>query len=164
MRRFLERSLVIFFVFIAWFIPVNSVLAESTHLIPCQQSAVFQQRQANAPEGYYYTRPFESYSSELLCGEDGLPHLPLDRLDRAVDVFIPIAIFLYIAGFIGWSGRAYLRAANRSKKPGEMEIFIDLKLAIASFSQGLLWPLLAIKELLTGDLTAKVNEISVSPR
>ena len=100
----------------------------------------------------------------MLCGEDGLPHLPLDRLDRAVDVFIPIAIFLYIAGFVGWSGRAYLRVANRSKKPEDIEIFIDIKLAIASFSQGLLWPLLAFKELATGDLTAKANEISVSPR
>jgi photosystem I subunit III len=164
MRIFLVRNFVIFFILATCVIPVNPTFAASTHLIPCQDSTAFQQRKSIAPEGYYYTRPFESYSSELLCGEDGLPHLPLDRLDRAVDVFIPIALFLYIAGFIGWSGRKYLQAANRAPKPEELEIFIDLKLAIASFSQGLLWPLLAIKELLNGELTAKADEISVSPR
>jgi photosystem I subunit III len=164
MRQFLVRNLIVFFVFSTCFIPVNPVLADSVHLTPCQDSAAFQKRKAIAPDGYYYTRPFESYSSELLCGEDGLPHLPLDRLDRAVDVFIPIALFLYIAGFIGWSGRKYLQAANRAQKPEELEIFIDLKLAIASFSQGLLWPVLAIKELFSGELTAKAEEISVSPR
>jgi photosystem I subunit III len=164
MHQFLVRNFVILFISAACLIPANPVLAASVHLTPCRDSAAFQQRKSIAPEGYYYTRPFESYSSELLCGEDGLPHLPLDRLDRAVDVFIPIALFLYIAGFIGWSGRKYLQAANRAQKPEELEIFIDLKLAIAAFSQGLLWPLLALKELLSGELTAKAEEISVSPR
>jgi photosystem I subunit 3 len=138
--------------------------ATNRNLVPCQQSAAFQQRQANAPDNYYYTKPFESYSSELLCGEDGLPHLPLDRLDRIVDVVIPIALFLYVAGFIGWSGRAYLQAANKAKNPEELEIFINLPLAMGSLLRGLLWPLLAFKELANGELTAKDYQISVSPR
>jgi photosystem I subunit III len=162
MRSFLMRNFIIVLICAICWLPISPAAASA--LIPCRDSPAFQQRQAAAPKGYYYTRPFESYSSELLCGEDGLPHLPLDRLDRAVDVVIPIALFLYIAGFIGWSGRKYLQAANRTQKPEQLEIFIDLKLAIAAFSQGLLWPLLAVKELLSGELTAKENEISVSPR
>lgn len=138
--------------------------AANLTLVPCRESAAFQQRQSSAPEGYYYTKPFEAYSSELLCGPEGLPHLPLDRLDRAVDVAIPIALFLYVAGFIGWSGRAYLQAAKQSANPEEKEIFIDLSLAIPSLLKGLLWPLLALQALLSGKLTVQDSEISVSPR
>ena len=142
----------------------HPVHAANLSLVPCSESAAFQQRQSSAPEGYYYTKPFEVYSSELLCGEDGLPHLPLDRLDRAVDVAIPMALFLYVAGFIGWSGRAYLQAANKSAKPEEKEIFIDLFLAFQSLIKGLLWPLMALQELLSGKLTVKESDITVSPR
>jgi photosystem I subunit III len=164
MKRFLLMVLAFFSVCTIALTDIPSALAVNTTLVPCRDSPAFQQRQKNAPKNYYYTKPFESYSSELLCGEDGLPHLPLDRLNLAIDVIIPIAIFLYTAGFIGWSGRAYLLVANQAKNPEEMEIFIDLPLAIRSIVQGLLWPLLALKEFTTGELTAKDNEISVSPR
>jgi photosystem I subunit III len=147
-----------------WSGTITTASAVNTTLIPCKDSATFQQRQKNAPDNYYYTRPFEMYSSELLCGEDGLPHLPLDRLDRSVDVIIPFAIFLYVAGFIGWSGRSYLQAANKSKTPEQLEIFINLPLALQSLFKGLLWPLLAVKEFLSGELTAKDNELPISPR
>jgi photosystem I subunit III len=146
------------------FSAVSPALAASSTLVLCRESPAFQQRQQSAPEGYYYTKPFEVYSSELLCGEDGLPHLRVDRSDRLVDVAIPIGLFLYIAGFIGWSGRAYLQAANKSNTPEEKEIFIDLALAIPALIKGLLWPFLAVAELLTNQLTAKETEISVSPR
>jgi photosystem I subunit 3 len=147
-----------------WLTVVPTAAAVNQMLVPCSKSAAFVQRMNNAPEGYYYTKPFEAYSSELLCGEDGLPHLPLDRLDRAVDVVIPIALFLYVAGFIGWSGRSYLQASNRSKTPEMMEIFIDPPLAIQSLIKGLLWPVLALQEFLSGQLTAKDEEIPISPR
>ncbi|KAM3095379.1 Photosystem I reaction center subunit III [Phormidesmis sp. 146-35] len=147
------------------FTHLSPALAVNTTLVPCGESAAFQQRRENAPKNnYYYTKPFEAYSSELLCGEDGLPHLPLDRLDLALDVLAPFSLFLYVAGFIGWSGRAYLLKANKADKPEEMEIFINLPVAIASILQGLLWPLLALKEFVSGELTAKDNEIPVSPR
>ena len=107
--------------------------------------------------------PYQSYAANLLCGEDGLPHLQL-RLDRAVDIAIPFALFFYVAGFIGWSGRAYLLGSNRTVKPEEAEIFIQVSLAIQSLIQGLLWPLLALKELTTGELTVPASEVSVSPR
>ena len=138
--------------------------AANMTLVPCSESATFQKRQSSAPEGYYYTKPFEAYSSELLCGEDGLPHLPLDRLGRAADVAIPFALFFYVAGFIGWSGRAYLQLANTAKKPEEKEIFIDIFMTIKSLSKGLIWPLLFLQELASRKLTAKDSEITVSPR
>jgi photosystem I subunit 3 len=162
-RIFMRLLVPILIVAIAWS-PVQIALAANTTLVPCNQSPAFQQRQSSAAaKGYYFDKPFAAYSSELLCGEDGLPHLPI-QVDRAVDVAIPIALFLYIAGFIGWSGRAYLQAANKAENPQEKEIFIDLALAIVSVFKGVVWPLLALQELVTGQLTAKDNEISVSPR
>lgn len=141
-----------------------SASAESELLVPCNQSQAFQERQQNAPNNYYYDKPFQAYGSELMCGkDDGLPHLQL-RLDRAIDIVIPFALFFYIAGFIGWSGRAYLIASNQSSKPEEQEIFINLAIAIPALLQGLLWFVFALKEFATGELTAKTSDLSVSPR
>ncbi len=142
---------------------VASPATADTHLVPCQDSAAFQERMQSAPDNYYFDTPYQSYAANLLCGAEGLPHLQL-RFDRAADIAIPFALFFYVAGFIGWSGRAYLLKSNRVDKPEEPEIFIDVALAIQAFAQGLLWPLLAVKELTTGALTAPANEISVSPR
>ncbi|MEO0646895.1 MAG: Photosystem I reaction center subunit III [Cyanobacteria bacterium J06650_10] len=147
---------------------ISPALAESpaysdTHLVPCGSSAAFNERMQNAPENYYFDTPYQSYAANLLCGEDGLPHLQL-RFDKAVDVAIPFALFFYVAGFIGWSGRAYLLNSNRKSKPEEAEIFIDVLLATKSFAQGLLWPLLALKALTAGELTAPKTEVFVSPR
>ena len=141
----------------------DAAAAGNTHLVPCHDSATFLARMENAPQGYYFDQPYQSYSENLLCGADGLPHLQL-RLDRAVDVAIPFGIFFYFAGFVGWSGRSYLIGSKRRSKPEEAEIFIDIPLAIRSFTQGLLWPLLAFKELTTGELTVKQSDLSVSPR
>lgn len=164
MRRLFLYVVMIVFAGLLWVGTLPPAFAANTTLIPCKESPMFQKRQQQAPEGYYYTRPFEVYSSELLCGTDGLPHLPLDRLDRTIDVAIPFAIFFYVAGFIGWSGRSYLQKTNRSSTPEQLEIFIDLPLAIQSIIQGAMWPLLVLKEFLSGELTAKDNEIPVSPR
>ncbi|MGD1927891.1 MAG: Photosystem I reaction center subunit III [Leptolyngbyaceae cyanobacterium] len=160
MRKLFAIVLVVFF----WINVVPPAAAASdTHLVPCQESAAFQQRLQNAPQNYYFDEPYQAYASNLLCGDDGLPHLQL-RFDRALDVAIPFAIFFYFAGFVGWSGRAYLIGSKQASKPEELEIFIDLSLAIRSFVQGLLWPLLAVKEFTSGELTTLKNELSVSPR
>ena len=157
----------LFAILLAMFFWINVVppahAASDTHLVPCQESAAFQQRLQNAPQNYYFDEPYQAYSSNLLCGDDGLPHLQL-RFDRAIDIAIPFAIFFYFAGFVGWSGRAYLIGSKQAAKPEELEIFIDIPLAIRSFTQGLLWPLLAVKEFTSGELTALKNELSVSPR
>jgi len=137
--------------------------AADTHLVPCQESVAFNERMQNAPDSYYFETPYQSYAANLLCGEEGLPHLQL-RLDRAGDIVIPFALFFYVAGFIGWSGRAYLLKSNRAAKPEEAEIFINVSVMVQSLIQGLLWPLLALKELTTGELTAPANEVTVAPR
>jgi photosystem I subunit III len=147
-----------------WFSLVPTAFAANTTLVPCKDSPAFQNRQKNAPDNYYFNQPYKAYSEYLVCGDDGLPHLPLDRLDRAVDVAIPIGLFLYIAGFIGWSGRAYLQGALKSSNPEEKEIFIDIGLAIASLLKGIVWPIAALSELLSGKLTAKETDVYVSPR
>jgi photosystem I subunit 3 len=103
--------------------------------------------------------------SEKLCGPEGLPRLIVDgRLSHAGDFLIPGALFLYIAGWIGWVGRAYLIDIREEKSPEDKEIFIDLPLAIQKMLTGFLWPLSAVKELLSGELTAKDEEIPILPR
>ena len=160
----MSKLLAIILTTLLWTSMGTPALATSdTHLVPCQTSGAFQERMHNAPQGYYFEQPYQLYSSNLLCGEEGLPHLQL-RFDRAMDVIIPFAIFFYFAGFVGWSGRAYLIDSKQASKPEELEIFIDLPLAIRSLIQGLLWPLLVFKELVSGELTAKDSELSVSPR
>jgi photosystem I subunit III len=160
----MRRLLPLILIAIIWFSIVPSAKAENTTLIPCSQSKAFAERMKKARDNYYFDKPSEAYSKYLLCGDEGLPHLPLDRLDRAPDVAIPIALFLYIAGFIGWSGRSYLQAASKSKSPEMMEIFINIPLALASFGKGLMWPLLAVQELISGKLTVPDDQIPVSPR
>lgn len=160
----MRKLLALCFMSLIWFSIIPAALAMNTTLVPCKESPVFMERMKNSPDTYYFDKPFRAYSSELLCGEDGLPHLPLDRPSRAIDIAIPFAIFFYFAGFVGWSGRAYLISSKKSANPEQLEIFIDLPLAIQSLVQGLLWPLLAIKEFLSGELTVADDQIPVSPR
>lgn len=137
-------------------------------LVPCNESPAFQQRADRArnttgdPDSG--KKRFERYS-QALCGPEGLPHLIVDgRLNRAGDFIIPSILFLYIAGWIGWVGRAYLQWAKKQATPEEKEIIIEVPKALGFMLSGFTWPLAAVKELLTGELTAKDNEIPVSPR
>jgi photosystem I subunit 3 len=102
----------------------------------------------------------------LLCGEDGLPHLISDgRWDRAGEFTIPALMFLYIAGWIGWVGRAYLIAIHKDTATAtQKEILIDLPLAVSCMLTGFAWPLAAIKEFTSGELVVSDNEVTVSPR
>jgi photosystem I subunit 3 len=159
----MKRIFVLIFAIFIWFSAVSPALAENTTLVPCYKSAAFVERMKNAPDSYYTTEPLKAYS-QLLCGEDGLPHITLDRLSLAVDVAIPIAIFLYTAGFIGWSGRSYLQAIKKQGAAEEKEMFIDVPLFIGCMLISLLWPVAAIKELLAGELVAKDEEIPISVR
>ena len=143
------------------FAPV--AMAENTTLVPCNESPAFVERMQNAPDSYYTTQSFKAYS-RLLCGDDGLPHLVLDRLSLAFDVLTPIVMFLYIAGWIGWSGRSYLRAIRKEGAGEEKELFIDTPLFFSCMIAALMWPLLAVKEFLSGDLVAKDEEIPISIR
>ena len=109
---------------------------------------------------------FEKYSrSNLLCGTDGLPHLIADgRWDHAAEFIFPGFGFLYIAGWIGWVGRKYVRAVSTTKNPTENEIIINVPLALKIMTTGYIWPISAWQELISNELIAPKDEVSVSPR
>ena len=134
-------------------------------LTPCGENPAFQQRAANATTESAKAR-FEFYgNSSLLCGEDGLPHLIADGdLSHAGEFLIPSILFLYIAGWIGWVGRSYIIAVRSEKSPEEKEIIIDVPLAINCSLSGFAWPLAAFKDIVSGEMFAKDDEITVSPR
>lgn len=132
-------------------------------LTPCADTPAFQQRAAKATTAQAKAR-FESYST-LLCGPEGLPHLIVDgSLNHAGEFIIPGILFLYIAGWIGWVGRSYIISVRKEKEPEMMEIIIDVPRAVKLATSGFLWPLAALKEFTSGELTAKDSEIPVSPR
>lgn len=109
---------------------------------------------------------FDKYSrSELLCGVDGLPHLIADgRWSHAAEFIIPGFGFIYISGWIGWVGRKYLRAISTGPNPSESEIIINVPLALKIMTTGYIWPVSAWQELISNDLVAVSDEITVSPR
>lgn len=109
---------------------------------------------------------FDKYSrSELLCGTDGLPHLIADgRWSHAAEFMLPGFGFIYISGWIGWVGRKYLRAVSTTKNPAESEIIINVPLALKIMTTGYIWPISAWEELVSGDLVALKEEVTVSPR
>jgi photosystem I subunit III len=134
-------------------------------LVPCNESAAFQKRASAATTASDKAR-FEFYgNTSLLCGPEGLPHLVVDGdLSHAGEFLIPSVLFLFIAGWIGWAGRSYVIAARKSSSPEEKEIIIDVPLAIKCSLAAATWPLLAFKEIATGEMFAKQDEITVSPR
>jgi len=109
---------------------------------------------------------FDKYGrSDLLCGTDGLPHLVADgRWSHAAEFIIPGFGFIYISGWIGWVGRKYLRAVSTTKNPAESEIIINVPLALKIMTTGYMWPISAWQELISGDLVAPADEVTVSPR
>jgi photosystem I subunit 3 len=109
---------------------------------------------------------FEKYGrSELLCGTDGLPHLVADgRWSHAAEFILPGFGFIYISGWIGWVGRKYVRSVSKTKNPTESEIIINVPLALKIMTTGFIWPISAWQELISGDLIAPKDEITVSPR
>ena len=109
---------------------------------------------------------FDKYGrSDLLCGTDGLPHLVADgRWSHAAEFIIPGFGFIYISGWIGWVGRKYIRSVSTTKNPAESEIIINVPLALKIMTTGYIWPISAWQELISGDLIAPKDEITVSPR
>lgn len=139
------------------------------NLVPCSESAAFQQRAKTfvntTSDPLSGQARAESYSQALCGADDGLPRLIVDgRWDHAGDFTIPGLLFLYIAGWIGWAGRSYL-IAMRGEKDAEMkEIIIDVPAAVKCMLGAALWPLAAVGELTSGQLTVKDSEVPISPR
>jgi len=109
---------------------------------------------------------FERYgNANLLCGKEGLPRIIASgQWDHANEFVIPGILFLYITGWIGWVGRKYLRYASTTQNPFENEIIIDVPVASKISMSGFLWPVEAWKELISGDLLASDDDVTVSPR
>lgn len=109
---------------------------------------------------------FDKYGrSNLLCGADGLPHLVADGdWSHAAEFVFPGIGFIYTTGWIGWVGRKYVRAVSTSKNPTESEIIINVPLALQIMTTGYIWPISAWQELISGDLIAPKEEVTVSPR
>nr|YP_010242048.1 photosystem I reaction center subunit III [Coscinodiscus granii]QTI82963.1 photosystem I reaction center subunit III [Coscinodiscus granii] len=109
---------------------------------------------------------FDKYGrSDLLCGTDGLPHLIADgRWSHAAEFILPGFGFIYISGWIGWVGRKYLRAISTTKNPTESEIIINVPLALKIMTTGYIWPISAWQELVSQELVAPSDEVTVSPR
>lgn len=167
MRRLFALILVIGL----WLNFAPQALAIGAGLVPCGESPEFLQRAENARPSTD-TRPaqdrFQYYvDNNALCGPEGLPRLIVDgRPGHLGDITTPGILFLYIAGWIGWSARSYLQAVKKLEGAASesKEVIIDVPLALKCVSSGLLWPVGAVKELLSGELTAKDEEITVSPR
>ena len=184
----MKRWLLFFLTFTIFSATPKLAAADVAGLTPCKDSAVFKRRLdasvkkltgrlANYEEGtpaYLALEAqiertqarFDKYGKQgMLCGADGLPHLITDgRWTHAGDFIVPGMIFLYIAGYIGWSGRSYLQFTKKTAKPNENEIIIDIPVAIGMMSGSFLWPVAAWNELVSGELLVPGDEITVSPR
>lgn len=185
MKRF--NLVALFFAFLLMFTP-NQAFAEVGGLTKCSESPAFAKRlktsvkklelrmsqyEADSPPALALQQQiertqsrFDKYGrSELLCGADGLPHLIADgRWSHAAEFILPGFGFIYISGWIGWVGRKYVRAVSTTKNPAESEIIINVPLALKIMTTGYIWPISAWQELISNDLVAVSEEITVSPR
>lgn len=185
MKRF--NLIALFFALVLAFTP-DQALADIGGLTKCSESPAFSKRlktsvkklearmsqyEADSPpalalkQQIYRTQGrFDKYSrSDLLCGTDGLPHLIADgRWNHAAEFTVPGVTFIYIAGWIGWVGRKYVRAVSTTKNPAESEIIINVPLALKVMTTGYLWPIAAWQELVSNELVAAADEVTVSPR
>jgi len=185
MKRF--NLINLFFVLLLTCLP-NKALADIGGLTKCSESPAFAKRlktsvkkleqrlskyEVNSPPALALQQQiertqarFDKYSrSELLCGNDGLPHLIADgRWSHAAEFILPGFGFIYISGWIGWVGRKYLRAVSTTKNPSENEIIINVPLALKIMTTGYIWPISAWQELVSNQLIAADEEVTVSPR
>ncbi len=164
MRKLLALILAV----VLWFNIAPAAFADSYGLVPCSESPAFQQKAQSfrntTADPLSGQKRAERYA-QALCGPEGYPHLIVDgRLSHAGDFIIPSLIFLYITGWIGWVGRAYLIAVRGTGEAEMKEIIIDVPLALRIMLTGFAWPVAAFGELMAGKLTAKETEIPVSPR
>ncbi|MDX2100490.1 MAG: Photosystem I reaction center subunit III [Leptolyngbyaceae cyanobacterium bins.59] len=182
----MQKLFTLLLVLCLWMGFAPAASADVAGLVPCREVPAFQQRLEvsvqgqQARLGQYDSNSqsaalikgriartearFQSYQ-DFLCGPDGLPRLITDgRLSHIGDFTLPGLLFLYLAGWLGWAGRTYLAKVHETDQPEFKEVQIDLPLAIQCFIGALLWPLIAFKEILSGEIQAKDTEIPVSPR
>lgn len=168
--------------FFSIFLIKNSVTADFKELQPCKESELFQKRLTSsikkienrlkfyAPTSNEFksllneisriNSRFSQYEkNEFFCGKDGLPHLT-----QVSQFLLPSLLFIYSSGWIGWSGRQYLKYISKFENSFENEIIINIPIAFLIINSGFLWPINIWKELSSGDLLAAEDEITISPR
>ena len=64
--------------------------------------------------------------------------------------------------WLGW--KKIYSSVSTTKNPAESEIIINVPLALKIMTTGYIWPISAWQELISGDLIAPKDEITVSPR
>jgi photosystem I subunit 3 len=166
-NKSMKRLFALILAFTLWFNFAPAAKADAlSHLTPCSESKAFQARTfRNTTDDPQSGQNRKERYSEALCGPEGLPRLIVDgRLSHVGDFTIPSILFLYMTGWIGWVGRAYLIAIKQGKDAENKEVVIDVPLAISKMLMGFAWPAAALGEFLSGNLTAKDSEITVSPR
>lgn len=185
---FFSQGLIFLTTCLALNLNIQPASADFNALVPCKESPAFQKRLTNSVKKLenrlkLYTADskeskfllneitatknrFERYSeSNLLCGKEGLPRIIASgQWDHANEFVIPGILFLYITGWIGWSGRKYLRYASTTENAFENEIIINVPVALSIMNSGFLWPLESWKEFTSGDLLAAEDDVTVSPR
>jgi photosystem I subunit 3 len=182
----MQRLFALVLIVCLWLGMAPPASADVAGLVPCGETPAFQQRLNNSVRGQEARlQKYDSNSDSaamikgriertrerfaryegMLCGPEGLPRLITDgRPSHWSDFQYPGLLFLYLAGWLGWAGRSYIRAVKKSEYPEYSEIQINVPLAIQCFIGALLWPLAAVKEFLSGELIEKEENIPVSPR
>jgi len=94
------------------------------------------------------------------CGlKDGFPRtIVTGETDVRGSAVWPAAVFLYTAGWIGWSGRSYLMRTNSIEK----ELYIDVPLALTCMASGFSWPVQATQSITSGDFAVPGNMVRES--
>ncbi|MEL6440308.1 MAG: Photosystem I reaction center subunit III [Cyanobacteria bacterium J06621_8] len=165
MRRFFALLIV----FTLWFGFAPTASADGVAgLTPCGETPAFIQKSKS-----YRNTTSDPNSGQIraeryaqaLCGPEGYPHLIVDgRWSHIGDFTIPGLMFLYIAGWIGWSGRSYLMTIRETDDSEMQEIMINVPIAISKMFAAAFWPLLATREIVKRKIYADKSEITVSPR
>jgi len=152
-------------------------IKKSPYLENCQDNKKFHkrfkdqvykitQRQKYFPKGGLVWNRWQANADDLkkeeaayggrLCGKkDGLPRTIVTGEAVRGSIVIPGLMFLYSAGWIGWTGREYLQRTDDKMK----EINIDVPLAITCMFSGFAWPVNAWQDIVNGEFVAKDTEI-----
>jgi len=112
-----------------------------------QRYAFMKERMKNEQDAY----------GNRLCGKnDGRPRvISTGEINERGSVVVPALMFLYIAGWIGWSGRSYLARTRNIKA----EINLDVPLALTCMASAFAFPVAAWQEIVNGTLVAADKDI-----
>jgi len=103
----------------------------------------------------------EAYG-DVYCGKrDGYPRtIANGEVDVRRSVVLPGFAFLYITGWIGWTGREYLLRTKSKAK----EIYIDLPLFAQCSASGFAWPVRSWIDIVNGKFTVADEDLYYSGR